>query len=84
MRTGNMGLFIGGVEMSEAFIDLKCNKSCRHIRELEQQKAELIELLTECYKRFKDYEMDVDTDRPIHHIRFMEKLQKYIITGGGR
>ena len=29
--------------MSEAFIDLKCNKSCRHIRELEQQKAELIE-----------------------------------------
>ena len=51
---------------------------------LEQQKAELVELLTECYKRFKDYEMDVDTDRPIHHIRFMEKLQKYIITGGER
>lgn len=45
MRTGNMGLFIGGVEMSEAFIDLKCNKSCRHIRELEQQKAELIEFI---------------------------------------
>ena len=67
--------------MSESFIDLKCNKSCRHIRELEQQKAELIELLTECYKRFKDYEMDVDTNRPIHHIRFMEKLQKYIKTG---
>lgn len=50
--------------------------------ELKQQKAELVELLTECYKRFKDYEMDVDTDRPIHHIRFMEKLQKYIKTGG--
>ena len=31
--------------MSEAFIDLKCNKSCRHIRELEQQKAELIEFI---------------------------------------
>lgn len=23
--------------MSESFIDLKCNKSCRHIRELERQ-----------------------------------------------
>ena len=29
--------------MSEAFIDLKCNKSCRHIRELEQQLSELKE-----------------------------------------
>ena len=38
-----MGLFIGGVEMSESFIDLKCNKSCRHIRELEQQLSELKE-----------------------------------------
>ena len=54
------------------------------IEQLEAEKAELIELLTECYKRFKDYEMDVDTDRPIHHIRFMEKLQKYIKTGGER
>ena len=42
-----MGLFVGGVEMSEVFIDLKCNKSCRHIRELEQQKAELIEALSD-------------------------------------
>ena len=33
--------------MSESFIDLKCNKSCRHIRELEQQKAELIEELSD-------------------------------------
>lgn len=52
------------------------------IKELEQQKVELLELLTECYKRFKDYEMDVDTDRPIHHIQFMKKLQKYFIIGG--
>ena len=29
--------------MSESFIDLKCNKSCRHIRELEQQLSELKE-----------------------------------------
>ena len=29
--------------MSESFIDLKCNKSCRHIRELEQQLTELKE-----------------------------------------
>ena len=29
--------------MSESFIDLKCNKSCRHIRELEQQVSELKE-----------------------------------------
>ena len=54
------------------------------IEELEQQNKELVEILKECRKRFKDYEMDVDTDRPIHHIQFMEKLQKYIITGGER
>ena len=29
--------------MIESFIDLKCNKSCRHIRELEQQLSELKE-----------------------------------------
>jgi len=29
--------------MSESFIDLKCNKSCRHDRELEQQLSELKE-----------------------------------------
>lgn len=73
--------------MSELHDDIRrLNKEVEYletrIEELEQQKAELVELLTECYKRFKDYEMDVDTDRPIHHIRFMEKLQKYIITGG--
>ena len=29
--------------MSESLIDLKCNKSCRHIRELERQLTELKE-----------------------------------------
>ena len=33
--------------MSESFIDLKCNKSCRHIRELEQQLTELKESQTQ-------------------------------------
>ena len=31
--------------MSESFIDLKCNKSCRHIRELEQQNEQMLEAL---------------------------------------
>lgn len=33
--------------MSESFIDLKCNKSCRHIRELERQLTELKESQTQ-------------------------------------
>ena len=33
--------------MSESFIDLKCNKSCRHIRELEQQNKQLKESQTQ-------------------------------------
>ena len=36
--------------MSEAFIDLKCNKSCRHIRELEQQNRELVEFVKFIYE----------------------------------
>ena len=32
-------------------------------------------LLKEAYERFKKYEMDVDSDAPSDHLRFMKKLK---------
>ena len=49
-----------------------------YIIELEQQNKELREILKECHARFKQYEMDVDCDRPYHHIKFIKSIEKYI------
>ena len=37
-----------------------------------------IELLIEARQRFKQYELDVDDDAPIHHKRFMTKLDTFL------
>ena len=46
--------------------------------ELEQQNKQMLEYLKECYKRFKEYELDVDVDRPYHHINFMKKIEEVL------
>ena len=46
--------------------------------ELEQQNKQMLEYLKECYKRFKEYELDVDIDRPYHHINFMKKIEEVL------
>ena len=48
------------------------------VYELKKQKRELVEVLKECYKRFKQYEMDVDEDRPRHHVNFMQVIEKLL------
>ncbi len=48
------------------------------IKDIDIFNNEGLELLKEAEKRFKKYQMDVDSDAPFDHRIFMRRLQKYI------
>ncbi len=47
----------------------------QYVCDLESDNQILRLLLSEAYRRFKQYEMDVDDTRPEHHINFMEQVE---------
>ncbi len=51
------------------------DKTETYICRLENDNRELRKLLNECHHRFESYEMDVDVNRPDHHIDFMKRVE---------
>lgn len=73
-----IGKYIDRLEQSNGVYLAQSEARYEQVKNLKMENQKMRLLLAEAKSRFKQYEMDVDDNRPDHHIKFMDRMEELL------